>query len=224
MSTPPDVLETGDQQLPMQVDDDVLGDAAAQLRPTTPESVIDVYEHGSWSQGHTPPRYRSLTRATRPPETRILLSRATDPWSDEYDEQSEAILTGIRYANGQPPSDCPIIQRTMPSFDISDVVEPLHWPSTEREEATFQQFMGAWRDLAREQRPPGMNRRAIEGEQQFLLSLLTASVPEMAKAVASRQVGVQRDIVHTMRTLIDGLEMLREVEEMVRYECMDVHE
>lgn len=143
-----------------------------------------------------------------------------DPWSEEYDELAEDILTGTQYANGQAPSDCPIIQRSMPSFDLPEIMRPLQWPSTEDEEATFRHFMNAWRILARNQRPPGVARRAVEGEQQFLLSLLTASIPEMARAVALRQVNTQRDIVSTMRIVADGLERLCDVEEAVRYECM----
>lgn len=109
----------------------------------------------------------------------------------------------------------------MPSFNLADVLRPLSWPSNEEQALVCRQFVAAWRELARNQLGlPDMLPRAVELEQQFLLSLLTVTIPEMAQAVALRQVDVQRDLISTMRTLVDGLERLYEVEESVRYECM----
>lgn len=91
---------------------------------------------------------------------------------------------------------------------------------TAEERSNVLTFGLGWRKLARETRAPDTHVSPIEEEQTMLLLLLTSAIPAMAKAIARRDLEQQREMMDTMRSLVDGLEALQRVEDQVRLECV----
>ncbi len=191
---------------------------SAPSHTTTPESSDGESDssfgvNGSWSQGHTPPRYRALTELTRG-VTPVDVFEST-----AYDAEVNSILDGPRFANGQDPTRCPISHRIQDSFSIADITRELPDFTTDAERDALQSFVTALRRVTHDQRASrGHSVSPLDTEQSFVLTLLSGSVAALTMAMADRRYADQDAIIRAMRQLVDAIERLRDTEEAVRRE------
>ncbi|TFK83024.1 hypothetical protein K466DRAFT_603209 [Polyporus arcularius HHB13444] len=136
---------------------------------------------------------------------------------DPEDPQArvEHVLSGEGYAEGQPPWELPICSRQQLGYD-SRLLAPLMQGQLAEERAYVYEFSGTWWCMARATMKQGTGPTALDEECWILLTLMSMSIPMLARAMARRETKRQTEILEGMEAVLYGLFCMRNVDMDVR--------
>lgn len=178
-------------------------------RPSSPADEID-HTLFSWSQGHTPPQYRSLTQHEDGESD--VPQPESQRWSQGNETRLHNELQGPRFARGRPSGLCPLLER------FAEMFSPAHFVSlidqaTSVEERAMRAFRSACQNAGDSVRMEGTRATAVDREQHGLIGITAIAMLALAKALAARDLGARRQRIHELRELVECMFVLVELEE-----------
>lgn len=134
---------------------------------------------------------------------------------EDPEARVQHVLSGPGYAEGQPPWELPILSRQQFGFDPQPLAPLTRGPLAE-ERAYVYEFSGTWMCMARAMMEEGTSPTPLDEECWILLTLMSVSIPMLARAIARRETTKQMEILEAMEMVLNGLFCIRSVDMSVR--------
>ncbi len=144
---------------------------------------------------------------------------AADDESPQFYARLNRMLAGPGYADGRSASKLPILSSHQEDWDLLQWVEPIVEGQTAKEQEFILSFGDAWRRNARALRKEGSQSTPIEDEMCLVLTLLSASISSLARAVMRQDRGGEKRIIQSMEMAIEGFSLLSRIDRQARQKC-----